>query len=184
MNELPREMESLRRMLSDVARERRIPLYATALPFGFELLPQAENWDYHCTPVNGVTFGATGGDGIHLNVLTTGPAAGAVVLTAPPSDTPNTVLGESFHEFLRLGYYGCFAWLEVLAFDPDAGDTEYRESPGLGELARLLRGRLRETFSLQPITNVTEHIAGLQRRFLHEVVLPDRAEWDARNSGS
>ena len=130
--DLPVEIDKLRNLLLDVARERRIKVYDTVLPFGFEVLAEPENWDYHCTPVNAVTFGATGGDGIHLSLLTTGPAAGAVVMTAPPSDTPNTILGSSFGEFLRLGYYACFAWLEILAFDPRAGDTEYRRPPRSG----------------------------------------------------
>jgi hypothetical protein len=73
------------------------------------------------------------------------------VLTVPPGDPDNVILGADFASFLRLKYFGCFGWLEVLAFDLAAGDTE------------------------------TTHLAELQRRYLPHVVLPEREEWDARH---
>jgi hypothetical protein len=145
------------------------------------LLELPVNWDYHCTPVNGLTFGATGGDGIHLSILTSGPAAGAVVLTVPPGDPDNIVLGADFASFLRLGYFGCFAWLEVLAFDPAAGDTEYHDSVRTSTMTIQLRDAMRSAFALQPIADVTTHLADLQRQCLPHIVLPDRGEWDARH---
>ena len=181
MDDLPAELDTLRRVLGEFARRRRTSVYDTILALGFEVLDRPENWDYHCTPVNGVTFGATGGDGIHLNVLTSGPATGAVVLTAPPSDTPNIILGESFASFLRLGYFGCFAWLEVLAFDPTAGESQYRDAVTLTGDAVELRDALRAAFSLEPVTRVTAYLADLQDRYLAHVVLPDQVEWDARH---
>lgn len=78
MNELPAEFDRLRALLRDFALRQRIAAYDTIVAFGFEVLESPVNWDYHCTPVNGLTFGATGGDGIHLSVLTSGPAAGSL----------------------------------------------------------------------------------------------------------
>ena len=181
MNDLPAELDRLQDLLRDFARRGRISVYDTIVAFGFEVLDPPLNWDYHCTPVNGLTFGATGGDGIHLSVLTSGPAGGAVVLTAPPSDTDNVVLGADFASFLRLGYFSCFGWLEALAFDPLAGDTEYRDSVQVTKMTAQLRDALRSAFALQPIPDVTKHLAQLQRHYLPHVVLPDREDWDARH---
>jgi hypothetical protein len=181
MNELPAEFDTLRDLLCDFARRRRIPVYDTVVAFGFEVLESPVNWDYHCTPVNGLTFGATGGDGIHLSLLTSGPGAGAVVLTVPPGDPDNIILGADFASFLRLGYFGCFGWLEVLAFDPVAGDTEYRDSVRVSSMTAQLRDALRSTFALQPLADVTRYLADLQRQYLPYLVLPEREEWDARH---
>jgi hypothetical protein len=178
----PHELVLLQSVVKEFARQRRIKVYDTVMALGFEVLEEPDNWDYHCTPVNSVTFGATGGDGVHFNLITGGPGIGAVVMTVPPGDIPNVVVGASFAEFLRLGYYGGFGWLEELAFNQSSAAALYRDDPGrLSKAGAALCERLRTVFGLVPIQDVVGHLERLREQYLSALVLPDPDEWNRRH---
>jgi len=180
--EPPHELVLLRSVMQEFARQRRIKVYDTVMALGFEVLEKLENWDYHCTPVNSVAFGATGGDGVHFNLLTGGRGTGAVVMTVPPGEIPNVVVGASLAEFLRLGYYCCFGWIEELAFDQRSAAALYRDEPRrLSKAGALLCERLRTAFCLVPIDDVVGHLGRLQETYLPELVLPDPDDWNQRH---
>src|SRR5687767_64611 len=73
-------------------------------PVGLILQIPPGRRDYHCTPLNSVTFASTGGDGVHFGFLhVEGCSLSPVVMTVPMSDVHNFVVGESLFEFLCLG---------------------------------------------------------------------------------
>ena len=76
-------------------------------------------WDYFCTPINSMTFASTGGDGVHYGFLNLeNSSLKPVVMTIPMADSKNIIVGESLHEFMRLGSrYGYFALEHGFNFD-------------------------------------------------------------------
>ena len=89
-------------------------------PIGLILEDEPARMDYFCTPVNSVTFGSTGGDGVHFGFLRSrSNTREPIVMTVPMSDVQNIVLAENFHEFLQLGYHTGFFSLEQLAYNWD-----------------------------------------------------------------
>ena len=180
--EPPPELIALRSLIEGFARRRRWFFFDAVPDLGFELLDTLENFGYHCTPVNSVAFGATGGDGVHLSLVTSGICRGGVVLTTPVGDISNTVVAASFGEFLRLGYYSFFGWLEELGFDPVSPASLYREGGSdLDRSGRRLRDRLRETFDLRPIDDIERHFESLKERCLSHLTLPDQDDWQRRH---
>ena len=153
------------------------------MDLGFELLDPLENFGYHCTPVNALAFGATGGDRVHFSLLDGEPCNGAVVLTTPTADNPNSVVAETFRDFLRLGYFGGWEWLEELGYLPTraARQDRYAREPKLAKPARQLLQELRSTFALEPFQDVAAHFACLQKH-TEALRLPDPTEW-ARKHG-
>jgi|CXWL01.1.fsa_nt_gi hypothetical protein len=173
----PPELARLRWIVGRYAHEHGLEPYDTLASLGFEILDEFEPWDYPCTPVNSAAFGASGVDGLHFNLLTEGPAMGAVVMTAPGGEVSNLVVGATFQEFLRLGYHSCFAWLEALALDPGRAGLLYRrDDEALTDLAIGLRDRLRRDFRLAPIEDVGAHLRHLQARHRSDLVLFARAK--------
>jgi hypothetical protein len=75
---------------------------------------------YRTSPLNGVVFASTGGDGVHFSGLTTASgslATGPVVMTAPMAfDSPNHVVGGDLIEFLALGCQTAYYNLDHLAY--------------------------------------------------------------------
>ena len=175
----PPELARLRFIVRRYAHEHGLEPYDTLACLGFEILDEFEPWDYHCTPMNSAAFGAAGGDGLHFNLLTKGPAMGAVVMTAPGGEVSNLVVGASFLDFLRLGYHSCFGWLEALALDSGRAALLYRrDDEVLTALGVGLRDRLRRDFRLAPIDDIGDHLRHLQARHLSDLVLPRPAARD------
>ena len=174
----PTELGTLRRLVADVAKAYKREPYEVIMDLGFELLDPLENFGYHCTPVNSLAFGATGGDGIHLSLLNGEPRDGAVVLTTPTGDNPNSVVAETFSDFLRLGYFGGWGWLEELGYvtTPATLQGKYAQDPKLAKPARRLLQELRSTFTLEPFQDVAAHFARLQK-YTESLRLPDPTEW-------
>ena len=178
----PDELDLLQSTVKAFARQRRIAPYDTLMPLGFEVLETLENWEYHCTPVNSVTFGATGGDGVHFNLLTTGGGQGAIVMTSPVGEIPNVVVGSSMAEFLRLGYYACFGWLGDLAYDLSSAALGYHgNEQDLLEGGAELRDRLRDVFGLKPVEDVVKHLTVLQDRHLRDLILTAPDVWNKQH---
>jgi hypothetical protein len=174
----PSELGTLRRLVAEVAKAYKQEPYEVIIDLGFELLDPLENFGYHCAPVNALAFAATGGDGVHVSLLDGEPCDGAVVLTTPTGDTPNSVVGETFRDFLRLGYFGGWAWLEELGYVGTRASLqrEYAQEPKLAKPARRLLDEVRSTFTLEPFHDVAAHLARLEK-YTEGLLLPDPTEW-------
>src|SRR5689334_17337516 len=67
---------------------------------------------YFCTPDNALVIGGHSGDGFHVSAIADGERD--IIVATLPSDAFNVVVGDSFTEFLRLGFYRQLGWLEYL----------------------------------------------------------------------
>lgn len=112
------------------------------------MIDPPEEWSYHSTPVNSLTFGATGGDGIHYSCLTD-IAEGPVVLTVPLGNEDN-IVGESADDFLRMAYQPRL----LLA----RGTGRRSQTSGISKL-RLLRGGCRAAGLLVEADHVSGGVA-------------------------
>ena len=90
---------------------------------GLEPIRPMKNFGYFCTPINTLTFAATGGDGVHFGFLKLSdkiPNDGPVVMTVPMSgDVHNVIVAENFIEFLSLGYYVGWFSVEQIVYNLD-----------------------------------------------------------------
>ena len=174
-----------RRFVEELAREERTSAEMVLEPLGLMVQPDGGNFDYWCTPVNSVTFAATGGDGVHFGLLDadTLPTT-PVVMTVPMTDAPNLVLADDFHGFLRLGYHAGFFFLEQFVYDwDDAVLIHGREGDGWGDRERRLLARLRAEFGLEPVADVSAQIRGAHDAHARQLRLPDQEAWNRRHPG-
>jgi len=77
---------------------------------------------YDPTPRNTTLFGWTGGDGVHFSLLEISDTIQPIVMTVPTRFSNsigdfNWILGENLNEFLSLGYYNGWFYLENLCYD-------------------------------------------------------------------
>jgi len=168
--------EELKQFIQDYAKrsgEQEGDLFES---MGMFLHDSLSRLDYFCTPINSITFASTGGDGVHYGYLNLeNSTIKPVVMTVPMADTHNVILGESLHEFMRLGArYGYFD-LEQLVYDREKTVIEINESFFLeeSEMDSLLRIDLIKKFDLAPWRNVTERLKELELKYLPQIVVPD-----------
>lgn len=151
-------------------------------PIGLILLTPPRSYGYWCTPLDSLTFAATGGDGVHYGLLAVGGEFtdfSPVVMTVPMCDTHNTVVGASLKEFLALGcQYGYFA-LEQLVYNREATLRELeltRYAPEMGQGERALLTSLSSEFKLEPWANPARRLEELQVEFASAIQLPPQIE--------
>jgi hypothetical protein len=153
-------------------------------PEGFEPIglrlgdpARARAWVYQSTPTNVVTFASTGGNGVHFSLLDLGDDSDAtpVVMTVPMAfDSPNHIVGGDLWEFLALGYWNGYFYLEQLAYRWGREKLIARLQGGPAtddpEEARPLRHLIAE-FGLRPWPNVAQRLDELDALYRPHVQL-------------
>jgi hypothetical protein len=119
---------------------------------------------YHSTPTNTVRLASTGGDGVHFSLLDLGDDSDAtpVVMTVPMAfDSPNHIVGGDVREFLALGYWIGYFYLEDLAYPSEREKLIGRLQAGPAtddpEETRPLR-HLIDEFGLRPWPEVARRL--------------------------
>lgn len=149
---------------------------------GLIWIAPVRNFGSDVTPLNCVTFAATGGDSVHYSWLEL-PGRDAdsapIVMTVPCAGDgrQNIVVGESLRDFLNLGCrYGYFA-LEQLAYDWH-GTIKELEKKSIDpdawpdKIARL--EQLTTHFALEPWERPGEKLTQLQRQYGHFAIVGAR----------
>jgi hypothetical protein len=137
-----------------------------------------ERWGYEATPLNSVTFGSTGGDGVHFGFLHVDGEKrddGPIVMTVPMAfERPNIVVAETLSEFVRIGCRSGWFVLEQLAYSPawtvkHYSAAESSDSPE-GVALKALRKRLRIRWA--PLSR--ERLSELKRKYARKIVVAER----------
>jgi hypothetical protein len=138
-------------------------------------------WEYFCTPLNSVTFGSTGGDGVHYGLLQLEGVPEheqPVIMTVPMSDQHNVVVAENLEEFLSLGYHVGWFSLEQIVYQSEEVVAAYHaaedpdESPD--QKQRLIA--FREELALNHQRISSQRLADLERRFKSLVIAASEPE--------
>ena len=152
---------------------------------GLLLADVCENRGYWCTPINTVSFGGTGGDGVHFNLLVRDDAVtddAPVIMTVPASGGEmldmSLVVGENLREFLCFGLLRGYFGLEQLAYDrdltlevyasPDWSPTEdWHCAVGyaLDEVGQRVSDLLSERLNLRPRSYTVAEFEALQKKY-------------------
>lgn len=176
--------EELKEFIQDYAKrngEQEANLFED---MGMFLHSSLSRWNYFCTPINSTTFASTGGDGVHYGYLNleNSPIT-PVVMTIPMASKHNIILGESLHEFMRLGARCGYFALEELAYDRAKAITKINESCSLreSEIESLLLVDLIRKFELTAWGNIDERLKELERKYVSQIVVPDFDEWQEGN---
>ncbi len=123
------------------------------------------------TPINSVTFATTGGDDVHFGLVAIERKysdLSPIVMTVPmagdnPKET-NFVVGESLHEFLRLGCVHDFFDLEKLAYSWRTDlFGQYKKTPAL--IDEPIYVRFRKEFELKPWIELESRFQELQNKY-------------------
>jgi len=143
---------------------------------GLMLNPELARWEYWCTPHNALTFGSTGGDGVHFSLvdLGDGPSnTSPVVITVPMAFgddfRPNWIVGETLTEFLALGLDASYFTLEQLAYDP-SWPLRIEQAPR-GDRPPVVQ-RLADELGLAPWDDVADRLAELHQRYAPTLQIP------------
>ncbi|MDR2875325.1 MAG: hypothetical protein LBV44_05290 [Methylobacillus sp.] len=130
------------------------------------------NGGYPDTPVNSVAFAYTGGDGVHYSwlVLPDRPVdLSPIVMTVPMGDTPNVIVGESFHDFLCLGSRSGYFSLEQISYQPEEAINALASQdfdPEIGDTERDFLQRLAKEFNLAPWSAPNQRLTVLREKYL------------------
>lgn len=98
------------------------------------LLPVQKDFKYDSSPLNTITFASTGGDGVHYGILPLSETTQPVVMTVPMNygndiGVYNRILAENLDEFLGLGYYNGWFFLDQITF-PSLQDRAFAHYSG------------------------------------------------------
>ncbi len=147
---------------------------------GLLLLEPPENFGYHQTPFNSLTFAHLGVDGIHIGSVTNHNCLdheAPVVLTIPMAPLidmrSNYIVGRDLYEFLCFGYHHGFDDLANLHLDLDSSLARFSQPPSLTtapypDLAKHcvdVLNSLIERFELKPIPDLPRHFQELQEEY-------------------
>jgi hypothetical protein len=135
------------------------------------LEPVLSTYRYHCTPKNSITFAATGGDGVHFNVLTGHNQVNVqpIVMTVPMVDL-NFVLAETFEEFLGQGINNGWFALEQLAYDYDDTIVYYAtEDDSKTEEEKNFLEFVRGELKIKPVSLTKDRLKELTERYRIEL---------------
>ena len=148
-------------------------------PIGMILLREPMCWGYWCTPVNTITFATTGGDGVHYGLLAIDGVisnASPVIVTLPCARTCNIVVGETLHDFLRLGSKVGYFVLEQIEYQPSVYIPLLDSGTHLAEMedeeVDLLQQSTKK-LSLEPWPHHESKFNFLKREYLPMLQYPD-----------
>lgn len=152
---------------------------------GFYLVDPPKRYDYPSTPVNSITFGQTGGDGVHYGFVGEVGPESPIVMTVPMAfGRENTIVGENLYEFLCLGCCTSYFWLEQLKYGyegtvallQEAADIFYGKVDGSDasddiSVNHPVFKALREQLNLRPWEKVQERLGELNARYADRLVV-------------
>jgi len=156
-----------------VARDRRKAATAAMEEWGLFLEMPPKRWEYFCTPHNSLTFGSTGGDGVHYGLLQL-PGLHSyeqpVVMTVPMADRHNVVVAEHLAEFLNLGFHVGWFSLEQIVYAPEEA-VAYHATPDPEDWPEHREDLVvfRDRLALRHQALSLERIAELESRYQHLV---------------
>jgi len=80
-----------------------------------------EDARYDSSPINTKVFSRTGGDGVHFSILCLSENIQPIVMTVPMNfgnslTDYNLIIGENLNEFLSIGYFNGWFFLEELCY--------------------------------------------------------------------
>ena len=129
----------------------------------------ADDFAGYATPANAEVFARTGGDGVHFTRLT--DSAQPIVMVVPMKyPDPYVVVGQSLHDFLRLGCRCGYFGLEQLVYDWKETVDWIREGDDREDYPQL--AKLAEHFKLEPHADPASHLVSLRDRYLKLAVPP------------
>lgn len=160
--------------------------------FGYGgLIPYENNFKYNSSPLNTLTFAGTGGDGVHYGILPIDESIQPVIMTVPMNfgytpEAYNWILGENLDEFLALGYYSGWFFLEQLCYQKERilnyySTNNFEVDDQSGEIHFITR--LREVLGYQHQPLRIERIEELHKKYFHLLTFrTDFLEQVQRNS--
>ena len=127
---------------------------------------------YDATPMNLEVFAATGGNGTHFGILDS--PGNPVVMVVPMSiERAHTVVGGTFHEFLRLGCKCGYFGLEQLAYDWN-GTIEWIKDTHVSTqhpTETKLLDALMQRFELEPIPDPHKRLKEWRREHRDRIIV-------------
>jgi len=126
---------------------------------------------YPATPLNSVTFGGIGVDGIHFCSITDEPEVdpmAPVVMCIPMAlEIPNFVVGETLHDFLCLGCRHGYSSLGSLHLNPEEVIRYYESPPErfFDERSESMLQTLSAELSLEPWTDFRGRLEELESKY-------------------
>lgn len=157
---------------------------------GLILSENLRNGGYWCTPENSVSFGGTGGDGVHFSLLLIDGQVSdlcPVIMTVPAlsRDIQNLCIGENLSDFIRFGLNQGFFRMEELSYLGESALDSFsfsglssQKRDGFDELSedalnRKMLDYIGNTLDLLPLSYSLQRFRDLQEKYLSMIRYPD-----------
>lgn len=116
------ELAEFRKVVEELANETRNEFPNLFFDYAGLIPINDKSFRYDSSPINTEIFAATGGDGVHFSILVISEEIQPVVMTVPMvfGDSMrdfNRIIGKNLHEFLSLGYYNGWFYMEQLCYN-------------------------------------------------------------------
>jgi len=141
---------------------------------GLLLQSRLEDGGYDCTPLNSLSFGGTGCDGVHFSFLIEENAVtedSPVIVTAPADGYCSNVVAENLRDFLRTSLIGGFLVHESLSTYLGTGKNP-SVSWKIPDQAVPIRDFLMERFNLTPLTYSLDELKAMDDRYQPKILYP------------
>ena len=131
-----------------------------------------------CTPLNTILFAQTGGDGVHFSYLEIGLEINLIIITVPCAwgkqpNSYNRVIAETFDEFLGLGFFKGWFYLDGYFYDPDLTLEEYGPNQIKHNFANrneaIFIEKVISNFKISPNYLKTERLEYLQNNYFNRL---------------
>lgn len=131
---------------------------------------------YDTTPINTNIFAMTCGDGVHFSLLEITEKIQPIIMTVPCNSgnsikDNNIIIAENINEFLSLGFYNGWGYLEQLCYDQEwvinfyskeDMDEDYQNG-----IEIIFTKKIRSTFGLEHQPLILERLKELEEKYFH-----------------
>lgn len=142
------------------------------------IIPEEKDSRYDSSPINTCVFARTGGDGVHFSILELSDKIQPVIMTVPMAfgrsvKDYNVIVGENLNEFLSVGYYNGWFFLEDLCYHKQEAIEFYSkenmdfEFQSDGDIQFLKK--LRNTFNYSHIPITEKRLNELEMLYFNEL---------------
>ena len=131
---------------------------------------------YDTTPINTHVFATTCGEGVHFSLLEITDKIQPIIMTVPCNSgnsikDNNIIIAENLNEFLSLGFYNGWGYLEQVCYDKEWAisfhskedtDPDYQNS-----IDFIFTKKIRNTFGINHQPLLLERLKELEEKYFH-----------------
>ena len=123
-------LEEFRKVVNDTAKSVQEEFPDLFFDYAGMIPNEDESFRYDSSPINTEVFAMTGGDGVHYSLLKVSDNVQPIIMTVPmcfgnSMKSYNRIIAENLYEFLGIGFYNGWFFIEQLCYDNEKAINFY-----------------------------------------------------------